>query len=444
MSLEYLSKNNALKSAVLFTAKGGIAPLIRLFISTVCSFLIFGCATAPNLHIEVVPVDRFQAFASPEGRFIFPQSVDADIPNVDILALDDDIRALLDESIRPIRKRTRRLEALMELLISRVGYDAENDKYGTRTAQETYDTGTANCLSFSNLFVAMARYVGLSAQFQEVPTPPNWIRTGEAIFTTRHIGALVDVYDFPGLMVHLDSRDPDRFIVWNSASYRYYFTPFNLDALGDEINPRFGTTIPDHRAFAQYYNNIAAQYLAEGNLSNAFRYLVKAIKVDPRLSYAWSNLGVVYSRNNQLKAAEAAFLQGIKVVQRRDDVTDLNIMNNMVKLYERSGDKEKARFYSKEVASFRERNPYYLYSIARASYHEAMYERSVKYFKAAIRRKDDDHLFYYGLALANFKLGDLEEVKKNIDNAKRYAWNEEKKAYYDRVRDMLLNGTASQ
>ncbi|MBN1833852.1 MAG: hypothetical protein JW896_17250 [Deltaproteobacteria bacterium] len=119
-------------------------------------------------------------------------------------------------------------------------------------------------------------------------------------------------------------------------------------------------------------------------------------------------------------------------------------MNNLVKLYERSGDKEKAELYLKEVASFREKNPYYLYTMARSSYHEALYEQSVQYFKAAIRRKDDDHLFYYGLALAYFKLGDSEEFEKNIDKAEYYVWDEENKAYYDLVRDILLRGPVNQ
>lgn len=415
-----------------------------LFVLTVFSFLFFGCATLPKFDAESIPVDQFQAYAGPEGQLIFPQSVDADIPNVNILALNDDIRALLDESITPIRNRKRRLDALVKVLIDKVKYDTVNDRYGTRTAQETYDEGTANCLSFSNLFVAMARYVGLSAQFQEVPTPPNWIRTGEAIFNTRHIGALVDLHGFPGRMVHLNIREGGRFIIWNRGADRYYFSPTNFDSFGNKINPRSGRSIPDHRAFAQYYNNIASEYLAKGNPSDAFRYFVKAIKIDPKLGYAWSNLGVVYSRNYQVEAAEAAFLQGMSVVPRQDDITTMNIMNNMVKLYERTGDKEKAEFYLKEVASFRERNPYYLYMIARTSYQEALYERSVKYFKAAIRRKDDDHLFYYGLALAYSKLDDLEGVEKNIDKAKYYAWDEEQKAYYDRIRDTMVFNRVSQ
>jgi tetratricopeptide (TPR) repeat protein len=444
MSLEYLQKNKVLKSALLFSPEGAIAVLIGLFALTVCSFLVFGCATLPKLDIEAVPVDHFQPYASPEGESIFPKSVDADIPNVDILALSDDVKALLDESITPIKNRKKRLYALVEVLIDKVRYDAENDRYGTRTAQETYDAGTANCLSFSNLFVAMARYVGLSVQFQEVPTPPNWIRTGEALFFTHHIGALIDVYDSLDHTVHLGFGEADRIVVWNNAPDQYFFSPSNLGPFGAEINPRFGRPIADHCAFAQYYNNIGSQYLAEGNSSDAFRYFVKAIKVDPGLSFAWSNLGVVYSRNNQLRAAEAAFLQGLNAIQRQDDTTALNIMNNMVKLYERSGDKEKAEFYLKEVESHREKNPYYLYALAKTFYHEASYEKSVKYFKAAIRRKDDDHLFYYGLALAYFKLGDLEGVEENIDKARYYAWDEGKKAYYDRLRDTLVNSMVSQ
>jgi tetratricopeptide (TPR) repeat protein len=98
----------------------------------------------------------------------------------------------------------------------------------------------------------------------------------------------------------------------------------------------------------------------------------------------------------------------------------------------------------KEVESHREKNPYYLYALAKTFYHEASYEKSVKYFKAAIRRKDDDHLFYYGLALAYFKLGDLEGVEENIDKARYYAWDEGKKAYYDRLRDTLVNSMVSQ
>jgi hypothetical protein len=43
-----------------------------------------------------------------------------------------------------------------------------------------------------------------------------------------------------------------------------------------------------------------------------------------------------------------------------------------------------------------------------------------------------------------FKLGDLEEFKKNIDQAKYYAWDEEKKAYYDLLRNTLLHSTVKQ
>ena len=47
----------------------------------------------------------------------------------------------------------------------------------TRTASETFRARRGNCLSFSNMFVAMARDVGLDVQFQEVEIPPDWTST---------------------------------------------------------------------------------------------------------------------------------------------------------------------------------------------------------------------------------------------------------------------------
>jgi hypothetical protein len=41
--------------------------------------------------------------------------------------------------------------------------------------------------------------------------------------------------------------------------------------------------------------------------------------------------------------------------------------------------------------------------------------------------------------MAYLKLGDLEKAEKNINKAQYYAWDEDKKAYYDQVRDTLMN-----
>jgi Flp pilus assembly protein TadD len=413
--------------------------LVAVFIFIAVFSLFSGCASIPIPKVEKVPIDRFQAYNMPDGTKIHPASINDVIPDVDILAINHEITSMLDDIIIKIRNPKKRMEALKEILIQKVQYDTVDDSYGVKTAQETFDTGSGNCLSFSNLFVAMARYTGFKTKYQEIPTLPNWTREGEVLFFTRHIGASIDVYQPNKNVIQLELSDENLYMIVDSPFFSYIFAPSELDPYAPDVNLYSIHPIPDYRAFAQYYNNIGSQFVAEGNNAKAFQYFVKALIIDPQLSFAWSNLGVLYRRNGQFEAAEAAYFQGLAVTHGSRDSSMMIIMNNMANLYDDIGNTEKAAFYKDQVASFREKNPYYQYTAAKTAYYDALYETSIKHFKKAIRLKDDEHLFYYGLALAYLKMGDTKNAEKNIDKAIRYSRNEKKKAYYEQIRDKLDN-----
>jgi Flp pilus assembly protein TadD len=112
-------------------------------------------------------------------------------------------------------------------------------------------------------------------------------------------------------------------------------------------------------------------------------------------------------------------------------------MNNMTNLYEVTGEKEKAGVYKVQVASLREKNPYYQYATGKTAYDDSLYEKSIGLFKKAIRLKDDEHLFYYGLALAYLKTGEIKKAELNISRAIEYSWDERKKAYYENFLDTI-------
>lgn len=413
--------------------------LVAFFIFIAVFSLFSGCASTPIPKVETVPIDRFQAYDMPDGTKIYPESIDDIIPDVDILAINHEITSMLDNMVVKIRNPKKRMEALKKILLQKVQYDTVGDSYGVKTAQETFDSGTGNCLSFSNLFVAMARYVGFKTKYQEIPTLPNWTREGEVLFFTRHIGASVDVYEPNNNIIQLELSDDNLFVLVDSSFFSYIFAPSELDPYAPDINLYSAHPIPDYRAFAQYYNNIGSQNVAEGNNAKAFQYFVKALKIDPQLSFAWSNLGVLYRRNRQFDASEAAYFQGLAVTHGSSDSSLMIIMNNMANLYDNTGDTEKAAFYKDQVASFREKNPYYQYTAAKTAYYDALYEKSVKHFKKAIHLKNNEHLFYYGLALAYLKMNDTKNAEKNIDKAIRYSRDEKKKAYYEHLRDKLDN-----
>ena len=399
--------------------------------------VISGCASIPIPGIKPVPVDRFQAYEMPDGTKIYPASVDKTIPDVDILAINNDIKSLLDEKVVKIKNPQKRLTTLTNILTSKISYDTVNDAYGVKTAQETFDTGTGNCLSFSNLFIAVSRYAGMKSRFAEIPIVPNWTRAGEMLFFTMHIGVSVDIRDRNTNVIQLKITDKASRIVQIDTSLRYYFYPSALKPDESTAGTFSLHPIPDNRAFAQHYNNIGSKKLAEGNNRDAFRYFVKAIKTDPRLSFAWSNLGVVYRRNGQFDAAEAAYYQGLLVTHGFKDTSMLTIMNNLANLYDVTGNAGKAAFFKDRVASFREKNPYYQYAEGKKAYDESSYEKSVAFFKKAIRLKKDEHLFYYSLALAYSKTGDLKKAEASIKQAIEYSQDKRQKEYYEKVRDEI-------
>jgi hypothetical protein len=70
----------------------------------VFSLLLFvpGCVTMQDRSHVIIPVDQFPAFIVPQGQDVEPASDENAVRDIDILALSEEIRAMLDESILQI------------------------------------------------------------------------------------------------------------------------------------------------------------------------------------------------------------------------------------------------------------------------------------------------------------------------------------------------------
>ena len=60
----------------------------------------------------------------------------------------------------------------------------------TRTASATFHDRQGNCLSFTMLFVGLARAAGLTASYQSVEVPPTWSNDGQVVIA-NHVNAVV-------------------------------------------------------------------------------------------------------------------------------------------------------------------------------------------------------------------------------------------------------------
>jgi tetratricopeptide (TPR) repeat protein len=304
-----------------------------------------------------------------------------DAPEVDVLALTDAMRRFADDTVRNLDNRHARLLALEEALFN--PNDLKIEYTGrTYTAAEAFATRAGDCLSLSNLFVALARYAGIEAHFQEVSRLYTFGRSQDhELFVVRH---------------HINVTGPTG----SGTDYVIDFTP------DDPRDRTVAFRVPDTRARAQYYNNIAMEAFTAGDARRAVPWLKRAILTDPHVDFVWSNLGVVYGRSGSRAAAEAAYRVALRV-----NPEHLPTMANLSILYHAMGRTADAERLQRLVQHYRLKNPYYRLELADAAYRERRYEDALEHMRTAVRLQRDDAELQYALAKVYRTLGREHEAR---------------------------------
>jgi Flp pilus assembly protein TadD len=302
------------------------------------------------------------------------QATPALVDDEAVLAVSAEMQAFLDAHVARKAVRATRLRQLASAIVGEGRFGLEYDET-TRTASETFRTRRGNCLSFSNMFVAMARRVGLDVDYQEVDVPPDWSFKDDAFVLNRHVNVLVDL-----------GKEGEHVV------------DFNMDDFRTTYDRR---TISDARALAHFYNNLAVERMQAGDAASALAYFRRATVHDPFFSPAWTNLGILYGRKGHPDHAEAAYLQALRADER-----DLVPMSDLANLYERRGDRDRAAVYRSRVAHHRQRNPYYRFQLAREAFLAQDYDAAISHLKYAVGRKKNEDQFCFLLGLSYVKKGD--------------------------------------
>jgi Flp pilus assembly protein TadD len=362
-----------------------------------------GCASAPRRaeHPEI-PIDELVrgTVLDVSGRPAAP------VAENDVLAVSPEMREFLDAHVTTAG-RAARLRQLGFAIVHDPSFKLEYDET-TRTAAETFRTRRGNCLSFSNMFVAMARHLGLDARFQEVDIPPDWALQNDVFVLNRHVDVLVSL-----------GMEGERVVDFNMDDFR---TTYDRRAISDA------------RARAHFYNNLAVEGMQAGDVASALLYFRKAIENDPLFSPAWTNLGLLYMRQGHPAHAEAAYLQAL-----RADEGDLVAMSNLASLYEQRGDEERAASYRDRVRDHRRRNPYYRYELAREAFQAEQYDVAIGHLKYAVREKRNEDRFCFLLGLSYMKKGDEDEGRRWLSRAEEMASSDALKRRYSSKIERLLS-----
>ncbi len=330
------------------------------------------------------------------GQAILGQPYSAEqLPEDDLFGLTPEMMSFAERAVAQASSSSSKTEALHHALMEQTGRGITYSALNTTTGIEAFAQRQANCLSYTLLFVAMARHLGVNARYNEVLLPPTWdMREDNTYLFMRHVNAkvasrrmnfgwvrLMDSFEVADIVIDLEMR-----------LYRPHYPQHFID---------------NNEIAAQYYSNRGMELAASGERDRAFLYLRRALLLNKTASYIWNNLGSFYRRQGMLPLAEVSYLQGLTVNAR-----DPSILYNLVGLYELLGNRERSEYFSSRVKLHREANPYYQYQQAQQQFTDGNYPAARIAIERSLKAEKKEPRFYYLAADIYQKLGETRLVEK--------------------------------
>ncbi len=275
-----------------------------------------GCRSgAPGTHLNLSPEEW--------RRVVAERGVDpGDVPMP--MYVSPAIRAVAEEIGGPgdDRERLRRLQAA---LLDRRSYAFEYDTVATFTAAEAFAARRGNCVSFTNLFIAFGRALGIPLQAALLFRRARSEREGDLVMVFNHMVA-----------VHPKGR---------------YNTIYDFYQTRDETQVDL-RLIDDLAVAAISASNRGIEALRQGDLARAHGLLERATKLDPSLPDLLSNLGIAKWRQGDRDGALAVFRRGLELDAHRPA-----LLHNIAALFIEQGRRNEARA-ALAAANTREASPY--------------------------------------------------------------------------------------
>ena len=352
--------------------------------------------TAPLIHDELFPpsrdvIDPAQVMTmSPRMR----EFLRARLPNAGSGTLMTETRDM----------RHMLLDALYTRGELQLEYDAET----TRTAAEAFDAKAGNCLSLAMMTAVFAREAGMPIMFRQIYDEEQWSRVGDLQVVSGHVN------------IALGRRKTDFRVIGNDEpSLVVDFLP------GAQIARQRAMPLEERTIVAMYFNNRAAELMAQAQLDRAYWYARAAWLHEPRLLAALNTLGVIYRRHGDTALAERAF----RAVLAREPA-NVQAMANLAQALRLQGQLAEAEQLETRLAQIQPYPPFKFFDLGVAAMKAGEYAQARDLFAKEIARSAYYHEFHFWMALANVGLGKWDVVREELAKAEEYSVTQPQRRLY--------------
>lgn len=231
----------------------------------------------------------------------------------------------------------------------------------TRSAAEALTLGRGNCLSLALVTTAVANLAGIESDWRLTRNFPIYSADGDIVFSANHVHMRLYDPDFV--------PDPGRITLMRPLLLIDYFT---------EQPSRGGQTLEAHELAALIYQNLAAEALAERDLSAAFAHTMEGLAFDPDNAELYNILGLLHQRNQEWVMAEAYFRHALALEENR-----MVTLRNLEALLNRMGRSVEADQIARQIRSLPDSDPFPLIQAGDEAVAQGHWNTALRYYRRA-------------------------------------------------------------
>ncbi|MBC3929396.1 tetratricopeptide repeat protein [Undibacterium sp. CY21W] len=350
--------------------------IILLFAS-----LLSACASQPNQKLSNLQLHD-------QGFGPAPTSINAE----DVMAVSNEMHTYIKNEIATQLRGKSPQKALFEALSTKGQIKLEYDAEMTRNAAQAFNARSGNCLSLVLMTAALAKELGMSVQFQNVMMNESWSRNKDIYFAVGHVNIVLG----------------NKSVFRNSA--QEYSQSMVIDFLPPkDLRGQRAELIAEATVIAMYFNNRAAESLAQHQVNDAYWFARAALMSDPDFMAAYNTLGVVYHQHGDLALSETVFKQ---ILSKEKENT--MALSNLIEVLRKVDRQSEAQVYADRLANLQPNAPFHYFNRGMAAMDRGEYAEAKALFKREIKRDPNYDEFHLWLALAHLKLGETKDAIEEL------------------------------
>ena len=343
-------------------------------------------------------------------------------PSISPLLADAQMRDFVVPDISEVKSRRFRVHSLMNKLADHGYYQDYYEAGLTIDASQAFTRKRGNCLSYTHMFISLAREAGLDARYELVKAPPLYSVADGILEHQVHIRSRI-MWSSEFGKSEINRFWPTQGVARTLAVPRINLERYiSVDFNERNIKAYEGRLVSDDFALSLHLANNAVEYWKRRDESKAFTHIVEAIRLSPRYADHWVNLATFYTRRGLLNEA--------LLINRYALSLDPHHVIALAGVVQHAARGEMSRAKSR-LHRLRSNNAHYQFALAQRATASQDLPSALSFVDRSIALEKRNHEFLAYKAAVLMSLQRYSEAHASLDRALTYTKEAQKRQEYE-------------